>query len=186
MTNVENAGPKQVGHRFKKGQSGNPKGKPKGARNATTIMAEKLLEGDAEAVVRAIVAAAKSGDMAAGRAILDRLLPPRRPGDRPIKFDMPAMVTAADAVTAMAAIATAVAGGVITPAEGESLGRLVESFRKVLETDQLERRCIEAEARVAAIGPERTPVDHAAALQVVMAGIARISERQQAAAGDGS
>ena len=40
------------GGRFQKGQSGNPQGKPKGARNATTILAQNLLDGEAEALVK--------------------------------------------------------------------------------------------------------------------------------------
>jgi hypothetical protein len=35
--------------KFKKGQSGNPSGKPKGARNKATLAAEALLDGEAEA-----------------------------------------------------------------------------------------------------------------------------------------
>jgi hypothetical protein len=50
-----NAGEKQakrIHGRFKKGVSGNPGGKLPGTRNATTLMAEQLMEGEAEAVVR--------------------------------------------------------------------------------------------------------------------------------------
>jgi hypothetical protein len=68
----ENADGKQAsrtGGRFQKGVSGNPRGKPPGARHATTIMAEQLMEGEAEAVVRAVVAKAKQGDMRAARLV---------------------------------------------------------------------------------------------------------------------
>lgn len=178
--------PKQRGRPFAPGVSANPAGRPVGARNKSTMLAEKLINDDAEEIVRAILNAARGGDVAAGKAVLDRLLPVKRPGDRPISFSMPAITTAADAVTSMAAITNAVADGRLTPAEGESLGRLVETFRKVLETDQLERRVLELEARLAAVGPERAPVDREAALQVVMAGLARIATRQAAAEGDAS
>lgn len=63
---------------FKKGQSGNPRGRPKGAKNKNAIMREKLvdaLETNAIDVVNAIVKAAIRGDMTAAKIIMDRLVP---------------------------------------------------------------------------------------------------------------
>jgi hypothetical protein len=40
-----------------------------------TMLAEKLMQNDTEAVVRAVVEAAKGGDMTAARLILDRIVP---------------------------------------------------------------------------------------------------------------
>ncbi len=37
---------------FEAGTSGNPNGRPKGARNKTTVAVEALLEGEAEALTR--------------------------------------------------------------------------------------------------------------------------------------
>jgi hypothetical protein len=53
-------------------EPGNP-GKPKAARHQTTIAAEKLMQGDSEAIVRAVIDAAKGGDMTAARIVLDRI-----------------------------------------------------------------------------------------------------------------
>ena len=68
---------KQRGRPFESGQSGNPKGRPKGSRNKTTLLAESLLEGDADAIMRKLLEKAKEGDLTALRICLDRLLPPR-------------------------------------------------------------------------------------------------------------
>ena len=69
---------KQGGHRFQKGVSGNPKGRPKGARNKTTNMAETLLEGQAKALVQKAVSMALSGNTTALRLCIERLIPPKR------------------------------------------------------------------------------------------------------------
>ena len=49
---------------FQSGQSGNPAGRPRGARGKATILAEGLFDGEAEAIIRTAIELAKSGDMA--------------------------------------------------------------------------------------------------------------------------
>lgn len=78
MAITRKASIKQGGHRFRKGVSGNPKGRPKGARNKTTTMAEALLEGQAEALVQKLVSMALEGNITALRLCLERLIPPKR------------------------------------------------------------------------------------------------------------
>src|SRR5262249_19741622 len=58
---------------FQKGECGNPAGRPRGARNRTTLLMESLLADDAEAIGRKAIAMAKQGDMAAIRLCMDRL-----------------------------------------------------------------------------------------------------------------
>ena len=67
---------KQRGRPFKPGQSGNPLGRPKGARNRATIAAEALLDGEAEALTRKAIELALDGDTTALRLCLERLMPP--------------------------------------------------------------------------------------------------------------
>lgn len=129
---------KPGGKPFQKGQSGNPAGKPKGARSKATMLAEKLMQGDAKEVVEAVLKAAKGGDMTAARIILDRIAPARR--DNPVTFELPKIETAQDASTAMASILSAVAAGEVTPAEAIELTRVVEGFAKTFEVSELERR----------------------------------------------
>jgi hypothetical protein len=70
------------GRRFQPGVSGNPAGRPKGAKNKSTLAAEALLDGEAEALTRKAVEMALRGDTVALRLCLERLMPPRR--DRPV------------------------------------------------------------------------------------------------------
>ena len=66
ISQSENAGEKQAKHankgRFTKGKSGNPAGKPRGTRNRATMLAEALLDGETEEIVRSVIGRAKGGD----------------------------------------------------------------------------------------------------------------------------
>ena len=141
-----NTGGNQAGSRFKPGQSGNPAGKAKGTRHRVTVLAEKLMEDEAAEVVKAVIAAAKTGDMTAARLVLDRISPPRK--GRPVVFDLPSVETTADVLTALGAVVRAVADGTLTPDEAGSVAGLLEMKRKAIET-------VEIEARIAAL--EGTP-----------------------------
>src|ERR1700736_6073740 len=109
---TEKSGQNQAG-RFQKGMSGNPSGKPKGARARVTQLAEKLLEDDRDDIVRAVIAAAKGGDPTAMRLCIERLVPVRK--GRPVTFDLPPVKTAADIAGAVGELGRAMgAGGVTT------------------------------------------------------------------------
>ena len=126
--------PKTRGRPFERG---NP-GRPKGARHKTTILAEKLMQDDAEDIVKKVVEAAKGGDLTAARLVLDRIAPARRDG--PVRFELPKIETAAQASKAMGAILEAVAAGDITPGEAGEVGKIVEGFVKTLEANEFEAR----------------------------------------------
>ena len=133
---------------FEKGQSGNPGGRPQGARGKATIIAESLLQGETETITRLAIERAKAGDMAALRMCLDRVAPPLR--HRAIAFELPPLASAADAVTAMAAITAAVAEGELTPAEAGELVKLVDTFARVLDLVAFEQRITRLERETAA------------------------------------
>src|SRR5262245_61104396 len=95
---AENTVQKQRGRPFKPGKSGNPLGRPKGARNKTTLAVEALLDEEGAALTRKAVEKALEGDITALRFCLDRVLPPRR--DRPVAFDLPKIETPALALAA--------------------------------------------------------------------------------------
>lgn len=124
--------------RFRPGQSGNPNGRRAGARNRTCALALKLMDADAEPVILALIQAAKGGDVAAIRLVLERVAP--LPRNRPVQFDMPAIETAEDLGEAMGAILQAAADGELTPDEAMSIASLIETRRRTIETLELEQR----------------------------------------------
>jgi Family of unknown function (DUF5681) len=133
----DKTGKEQAG-RFQKGKSGNPEGRPKGTRNATTLALEILLDGQATALTQKAIDLALTGDMAALRLCLDRILPPRK--DRPVTFTLPPINSAQDAAATVSAVLAAVAGGEITPADAGEISRLIESYVKAFETAELAER----------------------------------------------
>ena len=126
------------GRPFEKGRSGNPAGRPVGSRNRVARSAESLLQGEAEALTRKVLALALDGDAAALRLCLERLVPPRR--DRTVRLRLPRIRNAAGVESTMAAITAAVARGVITPGEAAELGRLTETYQRMNEASYYERR----------------------------------------------
>lgn len=123
---------------------GNP-GRPRGARHKATRAALALLDGEAEALTRQAVMQALEGDTTALRLCLERIAPPRK--DAPVTFDLPKMTSAGDAVAAAGAVLDAVAHGDLTPTEGAHIMSLIETYRRTLETAEIETRLTALEAK---------------------------------------
>jgi len=132
--------------RWAPGQSGNPRGRPQGSRNRATLLLEGLIEGEGEAVVQALMAAAKGGDVSAARALLDRLVPPKK--ERPAKVALPELRSVKDARNALAVVAAAVAEGEMLPGEGEAVVKLLEAYARTAATAELEERVAALEVRL--------------------------------------
>ncbi|MDE2318957.1 MAG: hypothetical protein KGK02_04575 [Rhodospirillales bacterium] len=141
---AENSGKKQAG-RFQPGQSGNPAGKPRGARHKAVQAMDLLGRNEGEEILLSVIQAAKSGDMRAAEIILRRIWPETK--GRPVHVDLPAVADAGGIVEAMAAITRAAAEGEITTEEASALAGLVEAQRKAIETAELEARIAALEAK---------------------------------------
>ena len=130
---------------FKPGQSGNPSGRPKGARNKSTVAAEALLNGESEALTRRCIDLAMEGDSTALRLCLSRILPVRR--ERTIELTLPPLEGSHDSLRAIGTVLEAVGCGEITPSEGQAVASLLEAHRRTFEIEELERRLEALEAQ---------------------------------------
>ena len=136
-----------VGRPFPKGQSGNPAGRPPGARNHATLMAELLLEGEGEVLTRKAVELALEGDTTALKLCLERILPQRR--SRRVVFDLPPIDRIEDLGKAIGSVLQEAANGQLFLDEAAALIGMMEFKRKALETIDLEQRLQALEAEVA-------------------------------------
>ena len=143
--NPENTEKKLEDTRFKKGQSGNPKGRPKGSLNKTTLAAQALLDDEAENITRKAIELAQGGDTTAIKLCFDRILPVKK--DRPVSLSLPAINSPKDSILAMASILKAVCSGEITPREGERVSNMVENNNKCFESQELVERIARLETQ---------------------------------------
>ena len=136
---------------FQKGESGNPAGRPRGARNKRTLLAESMLDRDGADIIERLIRLAKGGDVAAIRMCIDRICPRQR--ERPLSFDLPPMAAAADSVAAMGAIMQAIGDGELTPHEAAELAKVVASFAQAIVATQIDERLATVEQRLAVLAP---------------------------------
>ena len=138
--------PKYKLTQFKKGQSGNPKGRTKGTRHGAIVALEAIGKPHAEQLVLKAIELALKGDTVAIKILLDRLWPVRK--GVPMTVDLPEIRHAGDLVSAMRALVARVGDGTITPEEGSAMASLLEAQRRAIETAQLEERLAVIEGRL--------------------------------------
>jgi len=124
------------GRPFRKGQSGDPAGRPRGSTNRATWAAELLLDGEAAALTRKAVEMALAGDHAELRLCLDRTVAPRR--ERAVELALPAIDSATDILGATKVVPGAVGRGAITPGEGFAMSQMIESFLRAIDASDFE------------------------------------------------
>ena len=120
--------------RFEPGQSGNPAGRPPGARNKKTLEVEEMLGQRAEATVREILDRADRGDPAAMRLCMERMAPTG--ANRPVAIELPPINTPDDVAAATRVVMKALAAGAISARETINLLTVVERLSRLAERVQ--------------------------------------------------
>lgn len=98
------------------------------------------MQGQLEQVVQTVIDAALAGDMTACKLVVERLVPVRRdraiePGAVKLPVLKPENLPAASRT-----VVNAVAGGRLTPQEGDALGRLLRGHAELIQVQELEQR----------------------------------------------
>jgi Family of unknown function (DUF5681) len=131
---------------FEKGESGNPAGRPRGARNRATLLMQHLLADEAEAIGRKAIEMAIAGDLAAIRLCMDRLAPVHR--DEPVAFGLPPIEKPADIVAATASIVAAVSAGELTPSQAAAVSKVIDVHVRAIESKDFDERLTKLESAV--------------------------------------
>ena len=120
------------------------RGRKPGSRNRTTLVANALLEGEAEQLVRKAIEIAKAGDVVMLKFLLSRILP----RERLIEFKLPRMDFADDVVEALGSIMRAVSDGRISPSEGAALAALTDAYARAIDLADVVKRLDALEAQI--------------------------------------
>ena len=140
------SGAKQKDTKFKKGQSGNPAGRPQGSRNKVSILLDGMLQEQAEALLQKAINEALSGDSQTLRALIDKLLPNRK--DSPVKIRLPKRKDIEGLVKITETILSSVGNGKLTPSEAAALTKIVDAHRSSLEVTELDARLSKLEKTI--------------------------------------
>jgi hypothetical protein len=137
---------------FQKGQSGNPAGRPRGARNKATLALAALLQEAGPRLMQEGIDRALDGDSLILRCCIARLAPV--PRGRPVELDLAEGSAAGDVLASLTATVRAMAEGTLSPLEASDVAQVVELQRRAIETEDLARRLARLEA-VSAQAAER-------------------------------
>jgi hypothetical protein len=120
-------------HKFKPGQSGNPKGRPKDKTPATVL--RKSIADDMPDIISKLVELAKGGDVQAAKVLLDRVCPTLKPQAMPISVPVNGTLSEQGGEIIKATLA-----GQIPPDIGAQLITALSNQGKLLELQELTER----------------------------------------------
>ena len=134
--------PKTGNPNWKKGVSGNPKGRPKG-RTDRRYKVTKMLENDSHKVVRVVIDAALDGDVQAASLVLSRIAPVMKAQAEKVNFDFDATASMTEQVQA---VLQGIADGEVSPDTGKQIIECIASFSGIKAVEELEERLAALEA----------------------------------------
>jgi hypothetical protein len=127
--------------RFKPGESGNPKGRPR--LSPVQVDLRRQIREAAPGIVARLVELAEGGDTSAMKLALDKVLPSLKPQDETVSLPLGAATPAASARLVLEAVGS----GQIAPDAGATLLSALAAQARIIEVSELEGRIAALEAR---------------------------------------
>ena len=120
--------------RWKTGESGNPKGRPKGSGQVAQLRA--AIAAQVPALLDKLMRQALEGDTSAARLLLERAIAPLKAAEQPQALALPD-----GSLTAQGrAVLRSVASGELAPTQGAALLGAIGTLARVSEIDELAAR----------------------------------------------
>ena len=128
-------------------EDGNPggHGRVRGSRNKATLLREAISQEDGLGVLKALVAKAKKGDVAAAKLVLPYICP----AGTFVKISLPPINDAAGIARAQARIIAEASSEQLSLEEADRLSTMIENRRRALETVEIERNLQQANESLA-------------------------------------
>jgi hypothetical protein len=119
--------------KFKPGQTGNPKGRPKG-KTPATLLRKSIAEAMPE-IILTLIDSAKAGDVSAAKVLLDRVCPVLKPQAMPISLPVNGSLSEQGGEVIRATMS-----GQIPPDIGSQLITALANQARIIEVNELQRR----------------------------------------------
>jgi hypothetical protein len=137
-------------------------------RHRRTLIAQALLDSEAETITRKCIDLALEGDPTALKLCMERLVPPRK--EWPVEFTMPQLHSGTDTTAVMVAIIQAAAEGRILLSQALDFAKLLHLFSQTasasdpddlstLTDEELRARILQKQAVLAAAGIELREIE---------------------------
>jgi len=131
-----------MGNKYKPGESGNPDGRPKGAKDKRTQYRE-LFEPHADDLIQKAIDLALTGDTTCLKMCIDRLVSPFRAKNATVTLDdIEGTLTEKGEK-----IINAMGKGELSPSDASSMLSALAAQARIIEIEELEKRVSDLEAR---------------------------------------
>lgn len=127
--------------KWKAGESGNPRGRPKGSGEVAKFRA--AIAKEVPDLLKVLVERAKGGDVGAARLLLERTVAPLRAAEQAQLLHLPKGTLTQQAQAVLAEIAA----GNLAPGQGAALLGGIATLARVVEVDELAARIAALEER---------------------------------------
>jgi len=124
---------------FAKGHSGNRQGKPKGARNKTTLAVLELIDDNSLLITETLMEKALDGDITALKLCIDRIAPPMK--EMPISaIELPMLTGSESVLTSLSIVTQKLCNGELLPSQAKAVSNMLDTYQKQLDLEKLKER----------------------------------------------